>query len=88
MRSKKYRQKTVEEFKEEAVEKRLYRSRRNRMIAGICGGMGEYFNIDPTVIRILAVIFLLVFNIMTVIAYLVLAIVIPLEPSTTITPRQ
>ena len=33
--------------------KRLYRSRDNRMIAGVCGGLGEYFNIDPTLIRLL-----------------------------------
>ena len=36
--------------------KRLYRSRSNRIIAGVCGGIGEYFNIDPIIIRILAVI--------------------------------
>ncbi len=31
--------------------KRLYRSSRNRMIAGVCGGIAEYFGIDPTVVR-------------------------------------
>ena len=36
--------------------KRLYRSRSNRIIAGVCGGIGEYLNIDPIIIRILAVI--------------------------------
>lgn len=33
--------------------KRLYRSRQNRMIFGVCGGLGEYFNIDPTIVRVL-----------------------------------
>ena len=32
--------------------KKLYRSRQNRMICGVCGGVGEYFNIDPTLIRL------------------------------------
>ena len=36
--------------------KRLYRSRSNRIIAGVCGGIGEYLGIDPVIIRILAVI--------------------------------
>ncbi|MEA3439144.1 MAG: PspC domain-containing protein, partial [Chloroflexota bacterium] len=35
--------------------KRLYRSRDERMIAGVCGGLGEYLNTDPTVIRIIFV---------------------------------
>lgn len=34
-------------------QKRLYRSRANRVFAGICGGLGEYFDIDPSVIRLL-----------------------------------
>ena len=37
--------------------KRLYRSRTNRIIAGVCGGVGEYFGVDPMIIRILCVIF-------------------------------
>ena len=36
--------------------KRLCRSRSNRIFAGVCGGIGEYLNIDPVIIRILAVI--------------------------------
>lgn len=34
------------------MQKKLYRSRDNRMIAGVCGGLGEYFEIDPTLIRL------------------------------------
>ncbi len=34
------------------MEKKLYRSRKNRMISGVCGGLGEYTGIDPTWIRI------------------------------------
>ena len=36
--------------------KQLYRSRSHRIIAGVCGGIGEYFNIDPVIVRILAII--------------------------------
>lgn len=38
--------------------KRLYRSRRNRVLAGILGGIGEYFNIDPTLVRIIFLVLL------------------------------
>jgi phage shock protein C len=33
--------------------KKLYRSRRNRMLGGVCGGIAEYFNIDPTLVRLI-----------------------------------
>jgi phage shock protein C len=72
------------------MEKRLYRSRTNRILAGVCAGMANYFNIDPTVVRILAIIALLVFNFMAVLAYLIFIIIIPLEnpvnPNTNIQP--
>ena len=35
-----------------AAGKKLYRSTSNRMIAGVCGGIAEYFNVDPTIIRL------------------------------------
>ena len=38
------------------MDKKLYRSRDNRVIAGICGGLGEYFDIDPVIIRALFVV--------------------------------
>ena len=34
------------------MEKKLYRSEKNKMIAGVCGGIGEYFDVDPTIIRL------------------------------------
>ncbi len=34
------------------IMKKLYRSRNQRMLAGVCGGIGEYFNIDPTLVRL------------------------------------
>jgi phage shock protein PspC (stress-responsive transcriptional regulator) len=59
--------------------KKLYRSRTNRMIWGVCGGLAEYFGVDPTWIRLLAV-FSIFFSGAGIIAYIVMAIVVPLNP--------
>ncbi len=59
--------------------KRLYRSRDEKMIWGVCGGIAKYFDIDPTIVRLIAVLTLF-FGLAGVLAYLVLAIVVPLEP--------
>jgi phage shock protein C len=60
-------------------KKRLYRSRSERWLAGVCGGIGDYFDIDATVIRALFVLFALVFG-SGLLFYLILWILIPLEP--------
>ena len=58
-------------------DKRLYRSSVNYTLAGVCGGIAEYFNIDPTLIR-LAWIILTCMNCGTgIVAYIIAAIVIP-----------
>ncbi|HNS07144.1 MAG TPA: PspC domain-containing protein [Anaerolineaceae bacterium] len=59
--------------------KKLYRSRVDRKIGGVCGGLGEYFGIDPTLVRLLFVLGLLFVG-GTLLAYLILLIVIPEEP--------
>jgi len=60
---------------------RFFRSRDDRMIAGICGGLGEYFNIDPTLIRLAFVFLALVgFAGPAIIAYIVMLIVVPETP--------
>ena len=64
-----------------AETKKLYRSTMNKQIAGICGGLGEYLNIDPTVMRILFVAGFFLTGSLMFWAYLVLWIVIP-EPPT------
>ena len=61
------------------MEKRLYRSRTQRMLAGVCGGIAEYFNIDPTLIRLGWVVFACMGG-TGVLAYIIAAIVIPLSP--------
>jgi phage shock protein C len=63
--------------------KRLYRARKERMIGGVCGGLGAYFGIDPTLIRLLFIIGLLMGG-PGVLAYLILLIVVPEEPLATI----
>lgn len=60
--------------------KRLLRSKYDRKIAGVCGGLAIYFNIDPTIVRVLFVVLtLFAFNIFGVLAYFVMAIVVPEE---------
>jgi phage shock protein C len=59
--------------------KRLYRSRDERMISGVCGGVAKYFNLDPTLIRLLFVLFALAGG-PGLVAYIVLAIIVPEEP--------
>ena len=58
---------------------RLYRSRDERVFFGVCGGVASYLNIDPTIVRLLFIIFLFAAG-TSVIVYLVMAIVVPLEP--------
>ena len=58
--------------------KRLYRSRKNRMIAGVCGGIAEYFDVDPTLVR-LAWIFFSFAGGAGLLAYLIAWIIVPEE---------
>lgn len=62
------------------TSKRLYRSRSDRMVAGICGGLAHYFAIDPTLLRLGFAVLLLVGVGSPVLAYLVLWLIIPEEP--------
>ena len=60
------------------MEKRLYRSSTEKMIAGVCGGIAEYLNVDPTIVR-------LVFALVSLsgpglLLYLIAAIIIPEDP--------
>jgi len=62
--------------------KRLYRSKKDAYIAGVCGGLGEYFSIDPTVVRLLAILLLIVTGFFPVILiYIILSVVIPRNPT-------
>lgn len=56
--------------------KQLYKSRQNKIFCGVCGGIGEYFHIDPTVIRLLWIIFSFCGG-SGIVAYIIAAIIIP-----------
>lgn len=60
--------------------KKLYRSKTDRKIAGICGGLGEYFNVDPTLVRVGFVLLALPGGLPGILPYLVLWLIIPEEP--------
>ena len=61
------------------VTKKLYRSRTERWFAGVCGGLGDYFGVDPTLVRVIFVILSLTFG-SGLLVYLVLWLIIPNEP--------
>ena len=61
------------------LEKKLYKSRKNKMLGGICGGIGEYFQIDPTLVR-LGFIALCLLAGGGLIAYIIALIVVPEAP--------
>ncbi len=62
------------------MEKTLYKSNSNRVIDGVCAGLAEYFNLDPTLIRVLWTCFLIVSFGMGIWFYFIAAICIPREP--------
>ena len=62
-----------------AKPKRLYRSKKERMIAGVCGSIAEYFNVDPTLIRLIWVATLFMGG-TGIIAYIIAWIIIPKNP--------
>ena len=70
--------------------KRLYRSTKYRMIGGVCGGIAEYFDIDPTIIRLLYVLLSLFTACFPgVILYLICLFVMPNDPGfTDVTPHE
>ena len=69
------------------MEKRLYRSRSDRMIWGVCGGLAKYFDMDPTIVRAIAVLSIF-FGSLGIWAYIILAIVVPLENSKATEPKD
>ena len=60
-------------------QKRLYRSRDNRMICGVCGGLAEYLNVDPTLVRLATVLIACMAG-SGILAYIIAAIIIPDQP--------
>ena len=61
------------------MDKKLYRNTANKMIAGVCSGLAEYLNIDPTIVRLIWA--LIALSGAGLLAYLIAAIIIPEKPS-------
>ena len=61
------------------MNKRLYKSKNDKKISGVCGGVAEYFNIDPTLVRLAWAAFTILGG-SGILAYIVAAIVMPCEP--------
>jgi len=68
------------------MAKRLQRSRTEKMLAGVCGGLGEYFDIDPTIVRVLWVVVSFMGG-AGILAYLILWVIVPLESPGPAAPR-
>ena len=62
------------------MEKKLYKSNTNKVINGVCGGIGEYFNIDPTLVRLAWVVFCALGG-SGLLAYIIMALIIPRQPA-------
>ena len=61
------------------MEKKLYKSNKDKKICGVCGGIAKYFSIDPTIVRLALVAFCLLGG-SGILAYIIAAIVMPDEP--------
>ena len=61
------------------MEKKLYKSNQNKMLDGVCGGIAEYFGIDPTVVSLIWALFSLMGG-CGILAYIIAAIIIPRNP--------
>ena len=64
------------------MERKLYRSRKHRIFLGVCGGLGEYYRVDPVIVRVFAVLITVVTSFFPgIIAYFILAMIVPVEGS-------
>jgi len=66
------------DYEEVIMAKKLYRSKTDRKIWGVCGGLAKYFNIDPTIVRVVAVASILC-GTLGIWIYIIMAIVVPVE---------
>lgn len=73
--------KTRNRRREGANPHRLYRNRDNRMIAGVCAGIADYFGFEASMVRVATVIAAIPFSTAVIIGYVVLAIVLPTRPA-------
>ena len=69
------------------MEKKLYKSKKDKKICGVCGGLAKYFSIDATLVRLALVAFCILGG-SGILAYIICAIVMPEEPITVIDAEQ
>jgi len=65
------------DYKTKMVKKRLYRSKKEKIIGGVCGGLGEFLDVDPTIVRLLWAIITVLSIGAGIVAYLLAWIIIP-----------
>lgn len=63
------------------MDNRIYRSRETKMLAGVCGGIADMFNLDPTLVRLITVALILFSGMTFILVYVLCAIIIPMEPT-------
>ena len=61
------------------MNKRLYKSNKNKVLCGVCGGIAEYFNVDPTLVRLGWIVFCALGG-SGLLAYIIAAVIIPNDP--------
>ena len=61
------------------MKKKLYRSKTNRKLFGVCGGVAEYFDIDPTIVRVIWALLVFFYG-TSILLYFVMAFVVPEKP--------
>lgn len=69
------------------MPKRLYRSNSNRILGGVCGGIAEYFNVDPVIIRLIWIVFTVIYG-FGILLYLIAWVIIPESPEGYSPPQQ
>jgi phage shock protein C len=70
------------------MDNRLYRSRNDRILFGVCGGLAKYFGIDSSLMRILVIVLTIATGGIVALIYIAMAFIVPLEGSTKTTPRE
>ncbi|MFW6065034.1 MAG: PspC domain-containing protein [Candidatus Natronoplasma sp.] len=69
-----------DDWEKDSDTKRLYRSGKEKLLGGVCGGIGEYFQMDPVIVRIIWVILAIASLGSAILVYIILWILIPRDP--------
>lgn len=70
------------------MENKLYRSNKDRMLFGVCGGLAKYFGIDSSLMRVIVILLAIVTSGIGALIYLIMAFIVPLEGSTKTSPKE